>query len=191
MFTDDSEHYQGSAGTYSGEEEAERVIFHGTPSQWMNFNTFFRDVLFFTAALSAPAAWNNFIAPFFSDVEQIHDFYLLFFKVIFFAAPAHMFWVWLKTHFHRYTVTTERLSEGYGVFNRNTEELELYRVKDISMYEPFSLRMFGLSDVVLSTSDTTTPVVVVHGIREGRKLVNAVRKHTEIMRARKGVREID
>lgn len=187
---DDDYSFEGElrATEGSGREE---IVFHGTPSQWMYFNTYFRDFLIMIVAFSAPAAWNNFIAPFFKDIDDIHFYYLLFFKTLFFIAPVHAFWIWLQTHFHRYTVTTERLSEGIGVFNRSTEELELYRVKDISMQEPFALRMFGLSDVVLSTSDRTTPIVIIHGIRDGRKLVNIIRKHTEIMRARKGVREID
>lgn len=173
------------------ESGSEKIVFHGTPSQWMHFNTFFRNGLIMLVAFSAPSIWNNFIAPFFKDIEEVHFYYLIFFKAMFFMAPLHTFWVWLQTYFHRYTVTTERFSEGVGVFSRNTEELELYRVKDITMQEPFSLRMFGLCDIVLSTSDRTSPIVIIHGVRDGRNLLNVIRKYVEIMRARKGVREID
>ncbi len=40
-------------------------------------------------------------------------------------------------------------------------ELELYRVKDIVLNEPFLLRLVGLSNIVLVTSDRSTPVFVV------------------------------
>jgi uncharacterized membrane protein YdbT with pleckstrin-like domain len=171
---------------------SERIIFHGTPSHWLNFDAYVKAAVAMSIAFSAPRIWDGFIALFVSkDLLYLRAYYIAAFKAVFFLAPAYAFSVWLKTYFHRYTVTTERISEGKGIFSRNTEELELYRVKDIRLSEPFSLRMFGCSDLVLTTSDKTTPVVVIHGISNGRDLLNKIRAQVEIMRARKGVREID
>src|SRR5581483_3197507 len=63
------------------------------------------------------------------------------------------FWKWLYTRSQRYDVTSERLCITSGIFSKRTEELELYRVRDITLIEPFSLRMFSLGNIELWTTD--------------------------------------
>ena len=170
----------------------EQLIFHGTPSHWINFNAYVKAALITLFAMSAPKIWDNFISLMISDgMKDWREYYMWGATAIFFITPIYAFYLWLNTYFHRYTVTTERLSEAKGIFTRNTEELELYRVKDIRLYEPFSLRMFGCSDIILTTSDRNSPISVIHGIYKGRELLDAIRHNVETMRARKGVREID
>ena len=98
---------------------------------------------------------------------------------------------WLQVHCRSYKITTQRFSETYGIFNKVTEDLELYRVKDITTLKPFTLRMFNLGNIVLMTSDKSTPIVIVEGMSNVDDLQSTIRKHVEIMRTHKGVREID
>jgi len=100
-------------------------------------------------------------------------------------------WKWLEVRFFTYELTTERLRQTHGVLSKRTDELELYRVKDIALEQPFFLRMFGLANVLLETSDKTTPRVTIHGIRDAQELANTIRQHVEVQRHKKGVREID
>jgi len=170
----------------------EQLIFHGTPSHWINFNAYVKILLIVLFAASAPKIWDNVISlviP--ATLKPWRDYYMWGATALFFLAPLYGFYLWMCIYFHRYTVTTERLSEAKGILSRNTEELELYRVKDIRLYEPFYLRVFGCSDVILTTSDRNSPVSTIHGIRNGRELLDAIRHNVEMMRARKGVREID
>ena len=95
---------------------------------------------------------------------------------------------WLRTRTCRYHLTTERLQMTYGILSRKTEDLELYRVKDYHLIEPFSMRMFGLADVVLNTNDNANPTVVLKAIADGGRLRDEIRKHVEICRDRKRVR---
>ncbi|MET0156179.1 MAG: PH domain-containing protein [Rickettsiales bacterium] len=170
----------------------EQLIFHGTPSHWINFNAYVKAVLITLFAMSAPKIWDNVIALVLPDAfKSWRDYYMWGAVALFFVMPIYAFSLWLRTYFHRYTVTSERFSEARGVFTRHTEELELYRIKDISLYEPFSLRVFGCSNIILTTSDRNSPVSVIFGVRNGRQLLDDVRHNVEIMRARKGVREID
>jgi uncharacterized membrane protein YdbT with pleckstrin-like domain len=99
---------------------------------------------------------------------------------------------YLQTRFTRYQITSERIRITTGVFSRRTEELELYRVKDTSLAEPFLLRvLFELGHLVLRTSDSSQPVVVIPALPDVHQLREEIRGCVEKVRARKGVREVD
>jgi uncharacterized membrane protein YdbT with pleckstrin-like domain len=100
-------------------------------------------------------------------------------------------WRWLETKNHVYRLTTERLVVETGVFGRHTETLELYRVRDLQVTQPFLLRMFGLQNIKLLTSDTSTPEQVIDHIPAELNLPDQFRKQIEIARDRKRVRDID
>jgi len=100
-------------------------------------------------------------------------------------------WVWIETRCRKYTLTDQRLRYASGVFNRVTDEMELYRVKDLLLEEPFKLRIFGLGNVNLKTSDRTTPELTILAIREAPMVRDTIRQYVEQRRDTKGVREID
>src|SRR4051812_45734757 len=54
---------------------------------------------------------------------------------------------WVQNQCRRYQVTTERIHLRQGVLSRKTDDLELYRVKDYLLVEPFLLRVFGLGNI--------------------------------------------
>jgi hypothetical protein len=75
--------------------------------------------------------------------------------------------------------------------DRRTDELELYRVKDTELIEPFYLRIFALGNVVMHTSDRTTPRLVIPAIPDSREVRERIRGQVEAVRKRRGVRELD
>jgi uncharacterized membrane protein YdbT with pleckstrin-like domain len=87
-----------------------------------------------------------------------------------------------------YEVTTERIRISNGLVTRRTDELELYRVKDTTLVEPFLLRVFNLGDIEISTHDVSTPVVRLEAIRGARDLREELRKSIETCRDKKRVR---
>ena len=97
----------------------------------------------------------------------------------------------LKTKFTKYEISEERIIETTGIFSRNTDETELYRVKDIRLAEPFFLRMFGLATISLVTSDKTSPIITLSGVKNGNNLRRTIRDAVEVRRDLKGVRETD
>ena len=97
----------------------------------------------------------------------------------------------LKTMFTKIEITDERIIEQTGILSRKTEETELYRVKDIRLEEPFFLRMFGLSTILLVTSDRTSPIIKIHGVNKGNDLRKELRAAVEARRDKKGVVERD
>src|SRR5664279_2157316 len=100
-------------------------------------------------------------------------------------------WKWLQVKARTYRVTTERLLTTNGVLTKTTDSLELYRVKDIRMTQPFHLRFFGLENVELTTSDESSPLVVIECIPQSVKLGDILRQQVEHCRVTKRVREVD
>jgi uncharacterized membrane protein YdbT with pleckstrin-like domain len=169
-------------------DEAEQVLYEGGPSQIVNYSRYFICLIFFGAAVLAPTIW---IKVFAAQVPQYKGIYMLCSKIFFFVPIIMAFSAWLKVRSHRYVITTERLKETDGVLSKTTEELELFRVKDITYVEPMLLRMFGCGNIILDTSDRSTPLVVLEAIKNARPVMELLRKNVQIMRVKKGVREID
>jgi uncharacterized membrane protein YdbT with pleckstrin-like domain len=100
-------------------------------------------------------------------------------------------WRYLLVRCQVYKLTTERLLTETGVLNKTTEALELYRVRDWQVTQPLFLRMLGLQNINLITSDSSTPVVVLDYVQADAGLGDKFRQHIEESRMKKRVREID
>jgi uncharacterized membrane protein YdbT with pleckstrin-like domain len=100
-------------------------------------------------------------------------------------------WKWLQNKARTFRVTSERLLTTTGVFSKTTDSLELYRVKDIRMTQPFLLRFFGLENIEMTTSDESTPLVVIDFIPQAAKLGDMLRQQVEACRVTKRVREVE
>ncbi len=98
---------------------------------------------------------------------------------------------WLKVRCNTFEITTERVRISEGIFSKKTEEVELYRVKDATIVEPFGLRLFSLGNIVLTTSDKSHPRLVIPAVPNVRGLREEMRTHIERLRQLKGVREVD
>ena len=90
-----------------------------------------------------------------------------------------------------WTIHQDNLIEKTGILNVNTEEVLLYRVKDIRLYEPLLYRLVGLSKLTIITSDYTNPSIVLYGIRNGEELMTIIRQLVANSRKIEGVKEID
>lgn len=98
---------------------------------------------------------------------------------------------YLQTKNKIYELTTERLKITEGIFSKVTDTLELYRVKDLETRQPFLYRMFGVENVEMNTSDTSSPFIFIEAIPSAVGLGDKIRNQVEAIRTQKGVREID
>lgn len=94
-------------------------------------------------------------------------------------------WRWLQTKNTKYELTSERLIMSKGVLNKTTNQLELYRVRDYRHEQPFFLRIFGLSNIVLISTDKTDKVLNLIAIRDGGDLITQIRSNVEGLRRSK------
>ncbi|MGE0449265.1 MAG: PH domain-containing protein [Vicinamibacterales bacterium] len=99
---------------------------------------------------------------------------------------------YLRTRARGYTLTSQRLFLSEGVLTRRTDELELFRVRDTVVVEPFLMRLIGLGNVIINTNDVTTPTIVIQAVAKPRQVREFVRNTVESRRKdrRVGVMEV-
>jgi uncharacterized membrane protein YdbT with pleckstrin-like domain len=108
------------------------------------------------------------------------------------VVPVFMWLIrWWITKCTSYELTTQRLKISSGVLNRKLDELELFRVKDYAMDQPLALRIVGLGNLTLVTSDASTPTVAIRAIANVEDVREKLRTAVQAERDRKRVREMD
>ena len=100
-------------------------------------------------------------------------------------------WKWLEVRNREFKITTERLVVVEGVFSRRTNTLELYRVRDLQVTQPFWLRLWGLENIELISTDPTSPAFVLDHLRSELGLGDRLRECVEACRAAKRVRALE
>jgi uncharacterized membrane protein YdbT with pleckstrin-like domain len=119
-----------------------------------------------------------------SQVRNLH-IYLLCILVI--PIPyAIVKWIQLRSRV--YELTSQRIRIRQGVFSKRTDELELYRVKDSTVLEPFWQRIFGVGNIVVTTNDETTPTLTLEALPHAPEIREKLRTAIEECRDRKRVR---
>jgi uncharacterized membrane protein YdbT with pleckstrin-like domain len=151
----------------------ETIIWKGSTSQWIHMG-YYMFCLLLAAGCLAGAFFTHGLA------------------AIGLVVPALMWAIrWWATKATFYTLTSERLLICHGILNRREDNLELYRVRDYAVEQPFSLRVLGLGNLKMLTSDPMTPNVTIHAIHEVDKVREALRSGVEAARDRKRVRQMD
>lgn len=90
-----------------------------------------------------------------------------------------------------FVVRADRIETRKGVFSPTTNNLPLYRVRDVQVQEPLAYRPFSLGNVKVISTDRSTPTATFRAIKSPHQVAEVVRHNTEIERMKKGVREID
>ena len=128
-----------------------------------------------------------------SPSQVINLGYYIFFGIFFWLVfpLIIILWKWLIVKNTVYELTTQRLRTRYGVLNKKMDELELYRVKDYKLEQPFFLRLFSLGNIIIETSDKSHPIVLIHAIPDAEGIREKIRTHVEERRDKKRVREVD
>ena len=98
---------------------------------------------------------------------------------------------YLKTRFTIFELTNDRFRTKIGILSQKVDELELYRVRDYEVFKPFLLRLFGLGNLTLITSDKTHPKIEMKAIKNPEIVLELFRKNVEISRKKTGTKEVD
>lgn len=151
----------------------EQTVWEGSSSQILNFWTYF---ICLAIILSLIVVGSSF--------DPIG--YLLIIPVVFYA-----FWNYLVLASQSYWLTNERIILQKGVLNKVTDELEIYRVKDHRLEQPFFMRIFGLGNIILVTSDQLNKDVYLVAIKDATGIRESIRRLVEERRRTIGVRELD
>ena len=98
---------------------------------------------------------------------------------------------YFRTKCKVFELTTQRFKITPVVFTKTTETLELYRVKDIETRQPFLSRLVDIENVQMTTSDASSPLVLIEAVPSSVGFADKLRNQVEIIRQQKRVREID
>jgi hypothetical protein len=77
------------------------------------------------------------------------------------------------------------------VFTKLTDDLELYRVRDTKFQQGFFERLCGLGEVILYTTDETSPEIHLPWIKDAEAVREKIRALVEARRDAKRVRYLD
>jgi hypothetical protein len=152
----------------------ETLVWSGSPSQWLNFGTFLVCGL---AAAGFIAGW------------KIWDEPLIALGAVVPIVAA--FWSWLTVKTSKFEVTTQRITSQVGIFSRRRWDMELYRVKDTTLHEPFLLRLVSRANIEVVSSDKSTPNMTIPAVYDAENLRQKIRVNVEQMRITRRVRELD
>ncbi|MGV3772899.1 MAG: PH domain-containing protein [Verrucomicrobiales bacterium] len=151
----------------------EKIIFRGSPSIWLKGGQIFLAILLIIGA----GVGAFFLQP-----------YALAFAALGAVGLIYLLGLVIAVRSTVYEVTTQRIRLTNGILSKRTDEMELYRVTDMTLVEPFTLRMLGKGNIELTTSDTTTPLLCIRAISGARQLREDMRVYIEECRDRKRVR---
>ena len=115
----------------------------------------------------------------------------IFVYILFFWTIIGPLMAYLAIRFTIYEVTEQRFIQKTGVLNQKIDELELYRVRDYRIEKPLYLRIFGLGNLILVTSDKSDPRVAILAIKDVENLRDKIRNSVEIARKKTGTKEVD
>ena len=90
--------------------------------------------------------------------------------------------------FTRYALSDDRLFLSVGFFSVRDEEILLYRIRDISSKRSLWQRIFGVGTVTVTSSDNTTPQVVLKNIKFPLDFKELLHKNVEESKMKRRMR---
>jgi uncharacterized membrane protein YdbT with pleckstrin-like domain len=101
--------------------------------------------------------------------------------------------VWLESKSLEYKLTTQRLQRSRGFFEKRKDDIELYRVRDISYQQSLSYRLLGLANIIVYSTDQTDPRMIIEAVEatEAEELRETMRHYVEIERTKRRLFIVD
>lgn len=142
----------------------ETTIKKFTPSSWLNVNNWIM-------AIAVACISTILVFQICAIIEIKSPKYIAIYtdKIItygIFLIPAIMSIIWaiyktIEIKSVLYTITDQRIIRRTGIFSRSYTEIELIRVRDFEINEPFALRMIGLGNLNVYSAEHQTPYMVL------------------------------
>ena len=95
---------------------------------------------------------------------------------------------WLMSRSTRFEITTHRVRIERGLLSKSTQDIELYRIDDITIEQPLGMRMLGHGRLILRSTDRSMPEVRVEGVPGFSPLADKLRECALRERERRGVK---
>ena len=163
----------------AGAEQSE-PLFEASPSLWILFPNFLK-IIFFFAVLYVLAFWpmkqlltDLKLSP--QVIAAIERFRVIVGLSLMTAAALVFFYKIIKLKSTRYRVTTDRIEWSRGIFERQIDNIDMFRIIDIRLYRSFSDCLAGIGTVVLMTTDKTDPEFKFEKVHRPKQLYETIKK---------------
>jgi uncharacterized membrane protein YdbT with pleckstrin-like domain len=170
----------------AGPAPTETPVWSVSPSQWLNFGRFsFLGALTIVGLIVLLILRAHLTDPRMRELNLI-AIGLLFVWVAFRTTIAYM-----RVAATKYDLTDQRLLITTGIFGRHRREIELRRVQDFAVQEPFWLRVVGLGNLLVYTADRATGDIVLRALRPPKQMDVQIRQVVRAAQATAGTREVN
>jgi membrane protein YdbS with pleckstrin-like domain len=169
-----------ASASSSPDPSGEQELWRGHPSQVLNLGIYVFWGVVLVLALAAALV-----------LGDTQGWALLIFGIVALVGLAQSSVAYFHLHAIEYVVTTQRVRVISGIFSKDVQEIELFRVKDTMAHQSFFLRLFALGTITVLSGDERHPRLVLSGVPHALELRERLRQETMALRQRFGVREVD
>ena len=170
----------------AGPPPAENAVWSVRPSQWLNFGKF-TEIAIVGCAGVAVLSWlrGRMTHPAYARYDTIAIAVVVVWTIL------RLGIAYLRVASTKYDLTDQRLLITTGVLGKQRREIELRRVQDFAVREPFWLRIVGLGDLAVFTADRATGDIVLHALRDPKQMDGHIRQVVRTAQATAGTREVN
>ncbi|MBR1539966.1 MAG: PH domain-containing protein [Clostridia bacterium] len=93
----------------------------------------------------------------------------------------------LPWSFTKYTLTEEKLLIQTGILSIKEEDIQLYRITDLTLYKSFWQRIFGIGTIHCCSGDKTTPEFNIKNVKGPSQVKELLSQQIEERRDRKRI----
>ncbi len=172
-------------------EKKQGVLFKASPSMWLITPKFIKIVLLI-AVLVFLSFWP--IKQILTDfdlsartIDLIEKYRVLAGFVLMALAVLVLIYKIIKIKCVRYRVTPDRVEWSRGIFETRIDNIDMFRIVDLRLYQSFSDRLVGIGTVILITSDKTDPEFRFEKVHKPRRLYDIIKKTSLTADSKRGV----
>ena len=90
--------------------------------------------------------------------------------------------------FTTYSLSDDRLFVDKGLVRLQSDEILLYRVRELSVSQTLGQRIFGVGSIIVQSSDKTSPVLEIRNIKTPFDVKELLHQHVEKMKLERRMR---
>jgi membrane protein YdbS with pleckstrin-like domain len=97
----------------------------------------------------------------------------------------------LEVYYWRYEFEWDKLCERKGIFTVKREYAQYYRIKSIMIEQPIALRIVGLSNIHVITSEQFKPNIKLYAVKNGMEIKDYLDNAVLKQKLEHNVHEVD
>ena len=159
------------------EKGPKRIHYEGSPSLAALIGPFVRSIILLAVLgfiAYFPMEWLGNISQ--QKIIRVIDQYRGWVLVLLILDWAILAYKIIELKATSYMMTDDRLEFEHGVFSRYVDNLDLFRIKDVHLYQSILDRMLGLGTIRLATSDASHPFFEMEKLKEARDLYEDIKR---------------